>query len=311
MASEGRGTCGVTTAPLLDLQHCVQRRLGRNLMRLQQYERLLKQLIVVSEISGVPSELQTNLERRRELFANKTLGHLVGELTGELLGTSERNTEAQESRAEREVLAQNQPFFRTTFFMHVAQQDYEQIRQELAQLVGMRNELVHHFHERFDLRDAGQCVAAETYLDEGLSQVDSHWQRLVAWAESHDAARQMMAAFMQTPEFENLLLYGVSPDGSVDWASAPVIGLLKAAEEKLGRDGWTALDEVIAQLRKTHPEHTPKRYGCKTWRQLIRRSEFFELKRQAELGKTWYRSLPDATSGKQTLDPNSGSLDER
>lgn len=311
MAREGRGTGGVTTEALLDLQHIVQRKLGRNLMRLQQYERLLKQLIVVSEISGVPDELQANLERRRELFANKTLGQLVGELTGELLGTSEPSTETQQSKAEREALAQNQPFFRTTFFMPVVDQDHEQTRQELAQLVCMRNELVHHFLELFDLRDAEQCLAAETYLDEGLSQIDSHWQRLVAWAESHDAARQMMAAFMQTPEFENLLLKGVLPNISVDWASSQVVNLLREAEEKLGSGGWTALDEVIVYLQQTHPEETPKRYGCKTWRQLIRRSELFELKRQAELGKTWYRSLPEATSGKQTLDPNSGSLDER
>lgn len=293
----------MTTVPLLDLQHCVQRKLGRNLMRLQQYEQLLKRLIAVSDISGVPTELQANLERRKEIFANKTLGQLVGELTGELLATSERNTESQESQAEREAMAQNKPFFSTKSFVPVAQQDYEQIRQELAQLVGMRNELVHHFLERFDLRAAEQCLVAETYLDEGLNQIDTHWQRLVGWAKSHDAARQMMAAFMQTPAFENLLLYGIFPDGSVDWASAPVAGLLKAAEEKLARDGWTALDEVIACLRQTHPQETPKRYGCKTWRQLIHDSKQFEVKRQADLGKTWYRSLPEATSAKQALDP--------
>ena len=44
--------------PVPDLQRTVQRKLGRCMLQLQQYERLLKAMVAHSELSGPPERLQ-------------------------------------------------------------------------------------------------------------------------------------------------------------------------------------------------------------------------------------------------------------
>ena len=57
------------------------------------------------------------------------------------------------------------------------------------------------------------------------------------------------------------------------------VALLKEAEEQLARDGWTDLRSAIAMMQRQRPDLGPKIYHCKTWRQLLKKSELFELKR--------------------------------
>lgn len=66
-------------------QHEVQRRLGRCLLRLQQYEGLLKAIAAHQEIEGPADSLQSIRDSKVEELSNKTLGHLVGVLAGSYL----------------------------------------------------------------------------------------------------------------------------------------------------------------------------------------------------------------------------------
>lgn len=60
--------------PQPELQHDVQRLLGRCLLRLQQYERLLKNLLAHQEIAGPAHELQPRLAARIEDLQTDSLG---------------------------------------------------------------------------------------------------------------------------------------------------------------------------------------------------------------------------------------------
>lgn len=60
-------------------QHEVQRKLGRCLLRLQQYEGLLKAVAAHQDTEGPADSLQAIRDSRVEELSTKILGHVVGE----------------------------------------------------------------------------------------------------------------------------------------------------------------------------------------------------------------------------------------
>lgn len=63
------------------LQREVQRKLGRCLIRIQQYELLLKEMVAKREVSAILSRKPVQLAEPSPTAATKTMGQLVGELT--------------------------------------------------------------------------------------------------------------------------------------------------------------------------------------------------------------------------------------
>ena len=165
----------------------------------------------------------------------------------------------------------------------------------VADLVNLRNELVHHFLEKHDIWTEAGCQIADAYLDDGFKQIDAHYEELREWAKHNLAMREQMAGFSKTPEFRDFFVHGIMPGGAgVFWASSTIVNLLRDAEEAIAKDGWTFLQDAIDYIRQNEPEHTPTRYGCSSWRHLLHESEQFEVRReQAAPGQptlTWYRS---------------------
>jgi hypothetical protein len=65
----------------VELQRVVQRKLGRCLIRIQQCELLLKEMVAKSEIAGELGAMEAQIANNVSAVANKTMGLLVGELT--------------------------------------------------------------------------------------------------------------------------------------------------------------------------------------------------------------------------------------
>src|SRR3546814_17142543 len=63
-------------------QREVQRLLGRCLIRIQQYERLLKAIVALQAISGTTQTLPHAIDSRRAETSDKPLGTLIGRLLG-------------------------------------------------------------------------------------------------------------------------------------------------------------------------------------------------------------------------------------
>ena len=83
---------------LQTLQREVQRMLGRCLLRLQQYEQLMKAIVAHHEISASGSPLESNQAERIADAANKTLGTLVGTLLGTYVTSGEQDEVAGAAR---------------------------------------------------------------------------------------------------------------------------------------------------------------------------------------------------------------------
>lgn len=287
----------LSSDPLPDLQRTVQRKLGRCMLQLQQYERLLKAMVAYSELSGPPERLQAIREEKVACAHKKTLGTLVGMLTESYLKLPNLVDEQEQA----EPIDQIWVSFRCQ--MELPEERYAETKAALKELVDLRNELVHHFVQRFDLWGVDGCIAAESYLDESNETIDGHYLTLRDWAKSMDEARQHMVSFMQTPEYRDLVINGIGPDGSVHWAGSGITNCLREAETKLSQAGWTPLFEAIHWIAKTYPEQTPKRYGCGSWRHVIHASQQFEIRKQSQADNVptvvWYRSRPRETSKEQ------------
>lgn len=278
----------IPTDDVPDLQPIVQRKLGRCLLRLQQYERLLKAMVADGELSGLADRLHTIREQKIACVQKKTMGTLVGILTESFLTLLPRNEEESQMEAD----AGDQNWFSYRCQLEMPAEHYEATKAALKELVDLRNELVHHFLERFDLWSESGCQAADGFLEESYETINRHCLNLQSWAKHMNEARAKMASVMQSQAFSDVI-DGIRGDGSVDWPGSGICCCLREAENKCAIDGWTRLETAILWIGSTYPEQTPKRYGCSSWRHILNESRQFEIRKlQADNERitVWYRS---------------------
>lgn len=274
------------------LQQMVQRKLGRCLIRLQQYERLSKALVAEHDVAGPARRVIDIRTARMETLSKKTLGHVVGELTEKVLTP---DSIASDHENDDTPLDTNNIIIRTKFRIELSTERHEETVTALRAFVDLRNELVHHFLERHDIWSESGCISAEAYLDACYEQVDERYLELQTWTKGILEAREYLASQMQTPEFKDFLFHGILPGGAgVEWAFSTIVRLLREAETGLAQNGWTSLNEAIALIGKTHPEHKPRRYGCSSWRQVLHASHQFQMRKEQDgpglPTRVWYRS---------------------
>lgn len=268
----------LSSTRLSELQRAVQHKLGGCIWRLQQYERLLKAMVENADLAGEPAQMQALRDARVASVHRTTLGGLVTLFTDGYVGTEEGSAQAQETD---DKAPGDRLWFSFQQRMEMSAERLEAISAELKELVDLRNELVHHLLERFDLDQLDRCEAAVAYLDASRATIDRHYQMLRTWAEQMDNVRALAASFMQSDAFNDFLINGIAPDGQVDWLASGIVRSLREAEQALAPSGsparWTELNAAIAWIAKQHPDQTPKRYGCSSWRQVLHESGEFEV----------------------------------
>ncbi|MDC8786298.1 OST-HTH/LOTUS domain-containing protein [Roseateles koreensis] len=265
---------------LAELQRAAQNKLGGCLLRLQQYELLLKAMVANTEVAGPPAKLESLREEQIACAQKNTLGGLVGMLTGGYLSSDD--SAVADSPASEEPPG-NGIWFSFQHRMVMDAERYESTKAGLKELVDLRNELVHHLLQRFDLGQMERCEAAVAYLDRSRGTIDAHYLTLREWAEQMERTRAIAASLMDSPSFKDMLIDGIAPDGQVHWPMSGIVDSLREAEAALSQgrpEGWTELNAAIAWQRQHAPEQTPQRYGCSSWRQVLHESRQFEVKKQ-------------------------------
>lgn len=281
-------TTAIPADDVPDLQRTVQRKLGRCLLRLQQYERLMKAMVAHGELSGPANQLHAIREQKIASAQKKTMGTLVGMFTESHMTLPAPDEETSQP----EIDPGDQNWFSYRYQIEMPAEHFEATKAALKELVDLRNELVHHFIERFDLWSAPGCSAADGFLEESYETIDRHYLELHRRAKSMEDARATMVSFMQSQAFEDIL-NGIWADGSIDWHGSGVCRCLREAETALAEGGWTRLETAIRWIGDNYPKHTPKRYGCSSWRHVLHESRQFEIRKaQADEQRTavWYRS---------------------
>lgn len=251
----------------------VQRWLGRCVLVLQQYEGLMKNINAHRELSGAASELSQIKQARIEALATKTLGQSAGEFVGSFLVKGDRApVEPASGYGTGDVASIS---FRIN--MCLPEADYIQTQASMKELVELRNGLVHHFIERFDLWSIEGCEKAHAYLQGVYVRIFEHYTQLRAYAGEMKETMDQMAAFLQSDAGIDIFVNGISPDGQIHWPTSGIVGALHAAVRALAIDGWTSLDTAKLWLAEYHPEQQPAKYRCRSWPQVLHESRCFEL----------------------------------
>jgi hypothetical protein len=202
-----------------DAQCEVQRKLGRCMLRLQQYERMLKAMVAGMALEGSMAGLEETRAKQVKAMSTQCLGALVGKFTGHL--NSESRLEENDGASQKTVDA---PWASFRFSIAMSPEQEADVRSGLAELVDMRNRLVHHFIEHFDISDVKDCRAATVYLDSCYQKIDMHFEALKGWALAQDALREQTALLFQSPAFIDRFMSDIQSD-------APVISTAHAAAE--------------------------------------------------------------------------------
>lgn len=280
------------------LQHEVQRKLGRCMLRLQQYERLLKAMVAGMAVAGPPEQLQAVQERQALSIRNRTLGTLVGMFTEQHLTAASAGVQVgPDEGTDAKGKSSDTPWASIRLTISMSPERHEQVKAGLVELVNLRNDLIHHLIERFDISDNDGCRAASSYLDSCYERIDGHCQVLKTWASSLDESRARVSALVQSKAFEDAFVHGINLDGSVCWSRSTIVECLRRAETACQVGGWAPLDVAIRLISKEHRDQMPSRYGCRTWRQVLKQSKQFEVRSvpgsSSGTGHVWYRSVAD------------------
>jgi len=273
-----------------EMQHVVQRLLGRCMLRIQQYESLLKVMLAHHELAGPVDTLEVQRSERLGKLADKSLGTLVKSLFESYLvpdGFEKDLLPDGKTSADRISLA-------IAFRVSMEQRRWEETKKAIEDLVALRNDLVHHLIERFDVWTEEGCATAIAHLEASYQRIDLHYCELVEWAKSMDSAREDMVALSQTAVFHDLLVNGIAPDGSFEWSTTGIVRVLREAASRFQVEGWTSLDRARSWMSEAYPDQTPQKYRCRTWPQVLSESRQFLLEyRFGNDGakQAWYRTV--------------------
>lgn len=268
-------------------QREIQRMLGRCLLRLQQYEHLIKAIVAHHEIAGPAHSLESIRAERVADTASKTLGTLVGQLIGTYVVSDAADASTDLSAG----ASDNVISFGMRMQLSLSAEDYARTENDLKELVLLRNNLVHHFIDQHNLWSVDGCRSAYDALVAASCRIDQHFEQLRGWAEHMEQARQLAAEFVQSDAFHDFVVNGIAPDGTVDWPAAGIVRTLREAAEELAIDGWTPVAMAGRWIAERHPDQLPAKYGCSSWRQVVHESRLFELRyREVDRQRAaWYR----------------------
>ena len=207
-----------TPISIPQIQHEVQRKLGACLIQIQQYERLLKSMLATSKVQGNPETVETNQAARVNDLYGRPLGQLINEhLLKDVLVNAPHDSDGdvEDADAERRVLATGMPYFKVRHQIFMTPEKLESASQALKEMRSTRNDLVHHFLDRFSLKTEEGCALALTYLGACQATFKLNFAQLSEWSASMLNTRALSASIMQSQVVQDLF-DGINPDGTVD-----------------------------------------------------------------------------------------------
>ncbi|MDB5978354.1 MAG: hypothetical protein JWR07_5114 [Nevskia sp.] len=260
----------------------VLQKIGRNLVLFQQVEALLKFLLVYGYFRGPATDAAVAYGQKQAALHRQTMGQLVGQMTDEFLS---------DAGEDRELPVDGQAGWMSfSFRMQGDSTVYEQERADMELMVSERNDLVHHFSQRWDQASAASMAAAAAALDVQHARIVSIRDRLKAFCDAMQRGRKALAEFMATDTAKRTL--------ELLWLrGSPLVEVLREISVKACRpDGWMPLAAAGHLARQQLPEDIAAmsaRYGHKTLKRLLLATELFDIQDEAtEKGvRTIYRLL--------------------
>lgn len=272
---------GDYAADLVEIRAEIESRYGRCMLKLQRCEHLTKTFVAHHAVAGPPEMLMTVQARRVERLAMQTMGAVSRELLSSFLkrfGTSETQL----------LPAEDSPHsFAFATHLELSESEFGSVEQEIQSLVLLRNRLAHHFLTDYSLTTPQDHSDARQALIDAEVLIEAHLIRMKTWASWLSKAWEEALRCISSQQFWDFVCDGISPDGTVDWPRAGCVRALFQSSEVLAVYGWTGLNEAAAWIAKHSPAQTPKRYGCRRWRQVLHACREFEVQKRVDASGTW------------------------
>lgn len=250
------------------LQAQVEQKLGRCLLRFQAYETAVKALLGHHKFTALLSHMDGDTPNTSDV-SRKTLGSLVKQLLTDFL--------ISESKVDSfGALKQNEPTGASVSFqfqISIADNEWTQLDANLRDFVNLRNDLVHHFFERHDLKSSEGCLAAEEALDDACDRIEGHIKMLREWLEDMSQTKSMAAKYIGSDAIMKFLV-----NGEVPWSDLKVIAIFRDVAASVSYDGWTPISEALKLILIRCPDELPTNYGCVSWNQVLHESRLFTLR---------------------------------
>lgn len=267
----------MTGARAPELQREVQRLMGRCMLRIQQYEKLMKAILANHEVAGPIDQLDARREAQAKKFSGKTLGQLAQVLFDSYVVSE--GAEREFSGAEE--LPIDVPSVAVRHSIQMSEERWRETKAAVEELVFLRNELVHHLIERFDVWSEDGCQAAYAHLVSSYDRISKHHEELSGWARFMREGQAKLSEQLTHAVLSDLIIDGIRPDGSFEWPETGIVRALQEASATLAVAGWTQLKAARGWLAEHRPDQLPEKYGCRTWPQVLHESKCFRLEYRA------------------------------
>jgi hypothetical protein len=167
----------------------IERRVGRNVLLYQAIEHAIKALLTSAVVESTADGLDAAALRSRSEWAHKlTLGTVVGESFRHVLTANPPELEAP---------SEDELRLRSRFSIEMADDDLESLQRRIAVVVEERNDLAHHFLQRWRHRRSDEdSRAALAELDDRHQRAEALHIEIVGLLRSSLAARQEAAEYL-------------------------------------------------------------------------------------------------------------------
>ena len=172
-----------------ELRDVAFRKIGRNLVNFQQFERALKLIIVRSDLRGYASEAAKILRDKDKDIDRKPLGWLVKNFFDTLYS----NHSSQDGQAHE----RDEAWMSISLRIKSNKESIRHRRRQLRELVEERNLLVHRLWPDFDPESTESCEKLIRLLDEQVDRLEPHYESLRDILGNMHAAQQEILKLLE------------------------------------------------------------------------------------------------------------------
>ena len=151
--------------------------IGRNVLRFQRIELVLKSLVAGSQISITAGEVPTAHERRIQATNKKSMGLVAGQLFEEVL-SNQPPADDDVPVSREEAKAGNKAHIGFSWKIHIPMEEHLHWKTRLQKLIEERNELIHTSLLRLNLETLEGCQQGLASLEEQATCVLAEIERL-------------------------------------------------------------------------------------------------------------------------------------
>lgn len=255
--------------------------LGRCVVASQAYETLLKFIIKRAEDLAL-------VQKSKEDFNQALTSDLrtLGALVNEFVNSFEENAEGVFVHHRLGFEDGKGNSVNCSLQIPYPGDDLGSVKHHHLSIVRLRNEVIHNFLNIFDISTLDGCIDAKKYLINAIDRMKQHHKDLSEWLQNLNSAYGEALEVFKSEQFRDLVI-----SASPQWKHSEIMDAFKGKSQDASDEGWASLAETVDAISGELPGVKPTDYECRSWRQLLHESGFFELRYRQQGSKRvlWYR----------------------